>query len=141
VFGEILAIVGLGLAAPAAYTAGRGEWSNRALVLWALCALFFVSSVLRVKTRVLAAQPRRACARRALQRASIAYHLGLVFLILAAAAGGWLPPLAAIAFAPVLASAVAGLHVRSGRPNLVRAGLFEVVFSLWFLGCTVAALR
>jgi len=140
VFGEILAILGLGLAAPAAYTVGRWEWSSRALWLWIVCVLFFASSVLRVKVRILAAQPRRARDRGVLQRASIAYHIGLLLFFASAGIVGWYPPLALVAFLPVIVSSLADLGTRPGRPNLVRTGLFEIAFSLWFLGFTVAAM-
>jgi hypothetical protein len=140
VFGETLAILGLALAAPAAYITGRGEWSSQALVLYVLCVLFFASSVLRVKGLVLAAQPRRASQRRVLQRASIAYHIGLLLIVVCGGLAGWSPLLALVAFLPVSVSAIVSLGTSNGRPNLLRTGLLEIAFSLWFLGFAVATM-
>src|SRR5262249_43133698 len=61
--GEILAILGLTLTAPAAYYVSRGAWESKALLLWGLCALYFASSVFYIKLRVYAVNPRKEEAR------------------------------------------------------------------------------
>jgi hypothetical protein len=141
VLGEVVAILGLTLAAPAANITALGEWSWRALVLWMLCALFFSSSVLHIKARVLAAQPRRAAQRAVMRRASGAYHLMLGGGLVVAAVWGGLPILLVVAFAPVVARALIGLGAGSARPNLLRAGLLEIAYSVHFLVLVTLALR
>ena len=55
---EMMAIAGLTLTAPAAYYAASGTFDARGLSLWALCGLYFASSVFYVKLRVSAINPR-----------------------------------------------------------------------------------
>jgi hypothetical protein len=133
VLGEILAIVGLTLAAPAAFLVGLDTESARALVLWVLCALFFASSVLHVKSRVLSVQPRRAAERRTMRRASAAYHVLLLAALGALAGLGRLHSFYAVAFLPVVARALVALAASPGRLDLTRAGILEIVYSLHFL--------
>jgi len=56
--GEMMAIGGLTLTAPASYYAASGAMDLTALWLWALCALYFASSVFYVKLRVHTLNPR-----------------------------------------------------------------------------------
>ncbi len=141
VFGEVLAILGLTLTAPAAYLVGTGAWSARALLLWALCVLFFTSSVFHVKHRLLAAQPRRAAERRAMRWASAAYHVLLVVALVALAAARQVHLFVFVAFLPVVVRALTALRARPGRPNLVRAGILEIVYSVLFLLFLTLAVR
>ena len=57
--GEMMAIAGLTLTAPAAYYVSLGAFDGTALWLWALCAVYFASSVFYVKLRVHTINPRR----------------------------------------------------------------------------------
>lgn len=133
VMGEVLAILALTCTAPAAFLVARADWSPRALVLWALCALFFASSVFHVKARVLGLQPRRAAARDAMRRASAAYHGLLLVALVLGAVTGQLHPLLAVAFLPVIVRALLALAMPPGRLDLTRAGVLEIVYSLVFL--------
>ena len=56
---ETVAILGLTLTAPTAYYVCRGEWDSSAWLLWALCTLYFASSVFYVKLRVHSLNRRR----------------------------------------------------------------------------------
>jgi len=133
VFGEFLAILGLTMTAPAAFLVGSGVGSPRALLLWALCVLFFTSSVFHVKHRVLAAQPRRAAERRTMRWASGAYHVLLLVALVGLVAGRQLHVFVLFAFLPVVVRALTALFVPPGRPDLRRAGILEIVYSILFL--------
>lgn len=139
VLGEVLAIVALTLAAPAAYLVGRSGGTMTALVLWVLCILFFASSVFHVKLRVLTAQPRRVAERRRMAAASVAYHVMLLAGLVALAVIRLLPVFAVIAFAPVVVRALGALRSRPARLDLKRAGIFEIAYSLVFLVCVTLA--
>jgi len=131
--GEVLAILGLTLAAPAAFLVGTGAWSPRALLLWALCVLFFTSSVFHVKHRVLAAQPRRVAERRAMRWASGVYHVLLLVALGVLAAGRHVHVFVWVAFLPVVVRAFAALFAQPARPDLKRAGILEIAYSILFL--------
>jgi hypothetical protein len=131
--GEFMAIGGLTLTAPAAYYAGSGSWDITALWLWALCALYFASSVFYVKLRVYALNPRREQARRQMWRASASYHLFLLAGLGALAATGQLSLLAPLAFAPVLARTFWFLFKPAGQLSLKRIGVLEIIYSVVFL--------
>ena len=133
VLGEILAILGLTLAAPAAFLVGRDAWSPRALLLWVLCALFFASSVFHVKLRVLASQPRRALERRRMRWVSGAYHLLLLIALAALAVTRQVHLFVFVAFLPIVARALSSLWSQPGRLDLKRAGVLEIVYSILFL--------
>jgi YwiC-like protein len=133
VLGEVLAIVALTLSAPAAFLVGRGVWSAQALVLWALCILFFASSVFHVKLRVLTAQPRRIAERRRMTAASVAYHAVLLAGLVLLALTRRLPVFAVIAFVPVIVRALGAFRSRPGRLDLKRAGILEIAYAIVFL--------
>src|SRR5262245_37101437 len=50
--GELLAICGLTLTAPASYYVARGMWDKIAIWLWLLSVLYFASSVFYIKLRI-----------------------------------------------------------------------------------------
>jgi hypothetical protein len=131
--GQVLAILGLTCTGPAAFLVARGAWSPRALLLWALCALFFASSIFHVKARVLSVQPRRAAAHDAMRRASAIYHAILLVALAAGVIAGRLHPFLIAAFLPVVVRALLALVTPPGRLDLTRAGVMEIVYSLVFL--------
>jgi YwiC-like protein len=131
--GEVMAIVGLAMAAPAAHYVASGQWTLAALWLWALSAAYFSSSVFYIKLRVTGLHAKNQQDKERARRQCIGYHSILVASLLVLAVARSLPPLALIAFAPVLARALWGLLKPARRLNLKRIGIAEVVYALFFL--------
>ena len=133
VAGEMIAIFGLTLAAPTAYYVARGQWDAVALWLWALCALYFASSIFYVKLRVHWLNRRKQQERRqALVRCAL-YHSFLLLALLALAVTGSLNLFALVAFAPVLARSFWQLIKPAAGLNLRRIGVLEIIYSVVFL--------
>ncbi len=144
--GEILAISGLTLTAPAAVIIATGHLSQTAIGLWGIYVLFFGSSVLYVKMRILAVQKKSGItlkSRLTLGSGLLIYHLILLaniatFYITLPALGKYL----LIGFAPVIIRAIIGWMLLSNKlPNLKRVGLIESAYTLWFSACLIAALQ
>jgi hypothetical protein len=133
VFGELLAVIGLTITAPAAHYVALGVWQKTALWLWALSALYFVSSVFYVKLRVLNAHGRSDKIRQQMKLGCAFYHSFLLGALLVLAITGSLSLFGVIAFAPALART--GWHLL--RPttdlNLRRIGVYEILNSVAFL--------
>ena len=136
---EILAIVGLTLTAPATYYVARGSWAATAVWLWALCVLYFASSVFYVKLRVLSLQPRRDRERRDMRAGALAYHAVLLAVLVGFVVARRLPALALLAFVPVLARTSWSLARPTTQVNLRRVGVLEILYSVNFLVFTALA--
>jgi hypothetical protein len=131
--GEILAIAGLTMTAPAAHYVAEGTWQASAVWLWALSALYFASSVFYIKLRVNLVNPKRQSERSRARWRCAAYHgLLLVSLFLLAATDRF-NLLALVAFAPVITRASWSLVRTTGHLNLKRLGLLEILYSVVFL--------
>jgi hypothetical protein len=76
--GEIMAIVGLTMTAPASYYAASGRWELTALWLWLLSALYMASSVFYIKLRVYRLNPRKQAEQRRAWRSCAVYHSFLI---------------------------------------------------------------
>lgn len=133
IFGETIAILGLTLTAPAAYYVATGTVDRTALWLWAMCALYFTSSIFYVKLRVYAMNRRKPEAQRHSWRLCALYHLFLLGGLTVLATAGGLNPLAMAAFAPALARSFWQLVKPAAELNLRRIGVMEIVYSLVFL--------
>ncbi|PYP86566.1 MAG: hypothetical protein DMF61_12865 [Blastocatellia bacterium AA13] len=131
--GESLAIAGLTITAPAAFYAATGKWSGVAWLLWALCAIYFASSIYYVKLRVADVHARDAAERIAARRDCAVYHFLMLGLLAALAFTGNLQWLALAAFGPVLLRSFAELARPASKLNLKRAGFLEILYSLVFL--------
>ncbi|MFY9610701.1 MAG: YwiC-like family protein [Blastocatellia bacterium] len=141
VIGETVAILGLTLAAPAAYYVTGGTWDMRAWLLWMLCSFYFASSVFYVKLRVHSLNRRREELRRQSWRRCATYHLFLTAALLLLAATGSLDLFVLVAFTPVLARTFWQLARPSGQVSLKRVGLLEVVYSVIFLVLVAISFR
>lgn len=139
--GEMLAITGLTLTAPAAYYAASGALDVTALWLWALCAVYFASSVFYVKLRVNTIKPRSDEARRRSWWRCAFYHSFLLASLLVLALTGGLNLFAFAGFAPVLARSFWYLARPVRQINLKRVGWLEMVYSLVFLIFTTLNFR
>ncbi|MCW5979962.1 MAG: YwiC-like family protein [Bryobacteraceae bacterium] len=135
---ELIGIAGLTLTAPAAFCAGRGEWSSVALWLWLLSGLYFGSSVFYVKLRVLTAHAGQTPEWDRMRRLCFAYHIGLAALALGVTAserfGVWVP----LAYAPVIARAFWELARPARTLSLRRIGILEIVYSIVFVALAAA---
>ena len=130
--GEMMAIVGLTMTAPAAFYAARGAFDVTALWLWALCTIYFASSIFYVKLRVSTINPHRDESGRQTRRCGF-YHAFLLMLLLTLSFTGDLTAFALIAFAPVLARSFWYIARPARQINLRRVGLLEMVYSVVFL--------
>lgn len=139
--GEMMAIAGLTLTAPAAFYAARGAFDVDALWLWVLCAVYFASSVFYVKLRVSTISPRMDEARRQSWKRCAFYHAFLLAALLVLALTGSLNLFAIGAFAPVLTRSFWFLARPVRRINLRRVGWLEMVYSLVFLIFTTLNFR
>jgi YwiC-like protein len=139
--GEMLAIAGLTLTAPAAFYAARGAFGETALWLWVLCSVFFASSVFYVKFRVSTINPRVDDARRASRRRCAFYHVCLLASLLILALTQSVNLFALAAFAPVLTRSFWYLARPARRVSFRRVGLLEMVYSVVFLIFTTLTFR
>ena len=130
---EVMAIVGLTMAAPAAYYVGRSDWDQTAWWLWALNAAYFASSVFYVKQCVASFHARRQDIRQRVKWNCSSYHAFLLVSLLALALTNNLPLFALIAFLPALVRAFWGLLRPAQQLNLKRIGVAEIIYSLLFL--------
>lgn len=135
--GEMLAIAGLTLTAPAAVVVAHGHLTQTAIGLWGVYVLFFASSVLYVKMRILAVQKKSGITfrdRLNLGSGLMLYHVILfgnlfTFYVTESLIGQYL----LIGFAPIFVRAGIGWVTFSNvLPNLKRLGLIESVYTLWF---------
>jgi hypothetical protein len=139
--GEVIAIVGLTMTAPAAYCVAHGAWSQTALWLWALSAAYFASSVFYVKLRVTGAHAKKQDDKRLARRQCVLYHSFLMVSLTVLAVNRSLPLFALIAFAPVLARTGWSLLKPAESLNLRRIGMIEILYSLIFLTFMVLTFR
>ena len=139
--GEMMAIAGLTLTAPAAYYAASGTFDARGLSLWALCALYFASSVFYVKLRVSTINPRLNETRRQSWRHCALFHAFLLTSLLILSLTGSVNFFALAAFSPVLARSFWHLARPVRRINLRRVGWLEIVYSVVFLIFTALTFR
>jgi len=139
--GEMMAIAGLTITAPAAYYAARGTFDATGLALWILCALYFSSSVFYVKLRVSTINPRLNEAGRQPWRRCAFFHAFLLTSLLILSLTGRINLFALAAFSPVLARSFWHLARPVRRINLRRVGWLEIVYSVVFLIFTALTFR
>src|SRR5262249_44627464 len=120
--GEIMAIAGLTMTAPAAYYAASGRWEMTALWLWLLSALYMTSSVFYIKLRVYRLNPRKQAEQRQALRSCAFYHSFLILALPALIFAGYLGLFAFIAFTPALVRTFWGMFAPESKVNLTRAG-------------------
>jgi hypothetical protein len=139
--GEVLAILGLTMTAPAAHYVIRGRWEAMALGLWGASALYFVSSVFYVKLRMAAAHGRSLEQRERARRQCALYHSFLIAALLGLVLTHRLGVFLTIAFAPALGRAFWHVVQPAERVNLRRVGIAEIFNALVFLIFATLAFR
>jgi hypothetical protein len=138
---EIIAIVGLTMTAPAAYSVAIGGWNLTALWLWALSAAYFASSVFYVKLRVTGLHAKRPEDKRRARQQCVVYHSFLLVSLAALSLTRSSPLFVLIAFAPVMGRTLWSLLKPAESLNLKRIGVTEIVYSLIFLIFTTLTFR
>lgn len=133
---EVLAILGLSLAAPAAEYCTIGAFTPRTLAVWVLCAAYFVGGLIHVRglMRRRGAPGRRPLPQRvAAARLDLAYHLAVPSAFgVAGLMVPTVPPLSAVALLPSTLKAAS--RVLSPRPLAPRQiGWVEVLHTLLFI--------
>ncbi len=135
---EMIGVAGLTLSGPAGHYAAAGRWTADAWVVWAVSAVYFVGSVFYVRLRVLNARGRRPGERRWVRRSCAVYHAVLAGALagcaLASPGGKWF----LLAYLPAIWRAEWHVVRPARELVLLRVGLQEVAYSLWFLGFAVA---
>jgi hypothetical protein len=133
ILGEILAIAGITMTAPAAHYVAEGTWQTTAIWLWCLSALYFASSVYYIKLRVNLINPKRQGERKQVWRRCAAYHVFLLLLLFLLATAEVFSLLSLAAFAPAITRASWSLVKTGGRLDLKRLGILEILYSVVFL--------
>lgn len=144
VAGELTGICGLTLTAPLAHYAAAGQVQSVGFWLWGLCILYFASSVFYVKAVVssfLKSRLRATAETTVTTRACVLYHSGLVLLLASLVLLNRIPPLAVVAFTPVIARGFWGIPTFQPKPNFAQIGWTEVIYSLFFAVATILAMR
>jgi len=139
--GEMMAIAGLTLTAPAAYYVSLGVLDSTALWLWVLCALYFTSSVFYVKLRVSTINPRKEAVRRQSWWRCALYHSTLLAVLLLLAITDSLNLSVLAAFSPILIRSFWHLAKPVRQINLRRVGWLEMIYSVVFLIFTMLTFR
>ena len=112
-------------------------------VLWLLLALFFAGGVfyVRMRIRVMIAHRKGAMAASGPARWwCILYHVFLLLLVPALAAGNLIPWAVLLAFAPAIWRAAVGLRRREATLNLRRLGWSEVGLTVAFVLILIVSL-
>ena len=142
---QLLAVCGLTLTAPAAWYTGTTHLDTQAFLLWMLNLLYFAGGVFYVKMHVAAAirrEPFKSFADRARHGAAVlAYHAGLVTVLLALVSNGVVSFWASLAYAPVVMRAFVGVARLGPTLRIRRLGWTEVAYSLVYAAVLVAAFR
>mgnify|MGYP001564500596 CR=1 FL=1 len=145
VWGEMIGISGLSMAAPMAYYVASGAWQAGVLYLWLLSFLYHASSVFYVKLKVsYKTLPDLALslARKLQMSRGLLLYLGmLVVAVVALGLGGQVPTLALLAYLPLLAKAIASAFSPSKVASIRVLGWTEVFHALLFTGLMVAVYR
>jgi hypothetical protein len=141
---ELLGMVALSAAAPAAAYCATGTLSMQTLGLWVLAALFFCGSVFHVRY-VVRRQRARAGPLGGRLRAgwqSLVYHWAALGGAAVLAATDWLPALGFAALLPAVARATGAVACRATGPTAIRRiGFAELAYAILFAAGTIAVLH
>lgn len=141
ILGELLAIFGLTMTAPAAHYVIRRQWELMALGLWGVSTLYFASSVFYVKLRLQAAHGRSSERREQARRQCAIYHAFLIAALVSLALTHRMGVFLALAFAPALGRAFRHVLWPAEHVNLRRVGLAEIFNAFVFLIFAALAFR
>lgn len=145
--GELMAVAALALTAPAAHVIAYGELSPIAWMIYALSVVYFSSGVLYVNMLLAGARVHGTLGSdRKMKIGAVngAYHAVLLAsaTILILSAPNWTNVLLFLAFVPVMVRSFHGwAKLTTELPVLVKVGMKEAVYSVWFALFTQAAIR
>ncbi len=133
ILGEMTAILGMTMTAPAAFysTTDRFDWCLA--ILWLECILYFGSSVVYVKMRVLAAHEKVPGKAAAARRTCAIYHFLLLTAVAAMVAAHFTPWPVLLGYVPILARSFWYVAKPQKKLDLKQIGWSEVVYSVIFL--------
>jgi hypothetical protein len=133
---ELVGVVGLALAAPAAYGAASGKLDFLAGLVWVISALHSVISILYVRLRVDHRHERAST----LQAAVVVVgHVLSLIAVVAGALVGWVPWLVGVPLALLTLRAAVVTWRQPPLENVVRFGFTEMGLALIFAAIVVAA--
>jgi hypothetical protein len=141
--GELIGTAGLALVGPTAHAVAVNGAQPIGALLWLLLTLYFASGVYYVRMRIRVMMARRKNIPTVSSRARwscVAYHVLLLVLIPALAAGGVVPWAVFLAFAPALWRAAAGLRRQDATLDLRRLGWSEVGLTAVFVLILIVSL-
>lgn len=138
VLSELTAVLSLSSSAPACRYAMTGAVDSVALLLWALNAMFFASSVFYVKMRVSRVAKKHVTTNAV--ALNCAYHVLLLAVLVFLVLNGLISWIVILAFVPVFIRAFAGILDR-GKLSLTRIGISEVIFTLLFVCFMILSFR
>lgn len=134
--GDLLAVCGLTITAPAAYYVGTGAVDGKALMLWLYSSLFFGSSVFYVHMKIHAATLKRTemriADRLSLGKFNLLYHTGVIALLVAMSIYRQSMPFAVLAFVPMALHALYGTFTLSSRVRFKKLGFLLLGQSMMF---------
>lgn len=133
---ELIGVIGLALAAPAAYVAATGQLDLTAWLTWGVSAAHSVISVLYVRLRI-DERHDRATYRQAM--AVVAAHAFSLAAAVGLALGGVLPPLLAIPVGLLLIRALYAAWRKPPLNDVKRFGFTEMGLALGFAALVIAA--
>ncbi|MCI0612821.1 YwiC-like family protein, partial [bacterium] len=131
---ELIAIAGLTSSGLATRGVLIGELDQEGFLLWLLCFLFFSSSVFYVKMRVSRQMHNKDSTK--LTSLCVAFHIVLVLVLVTLAIYKIIPMYTAAAYFPIVIRAFMGIGT-SGKINLKRIGIGEVVYTIIFAGILI----
>jgi hypothetical protein len=134
--GDLVAVVGMTLGAPAGYYLSTSSLDLDALSLWLLNILFFGSTVVYVHMKIRARSTSRSelswAEKFSLGKLNLAYHVVVVAAVLLLVLMYFTPELALIAFVPMIVHALIGTMKLSGNTSFRRLGFILLVHSAIF---------
>lgn len=133
---QLLAIAGLTSTALASRAVLIGQIEQQGVLLWLLCFLFFSSSVFYIKMRVSKQMPNKDSTE--LISLCVAFHIFLVLILLTLVSFKIIPMYTAAAYFPIVIRAFIGTG-SSGKINLRRIGIAEVIYTIIFAGILIFA--
>lgn len=130
--GEIFAIAGLSISAPAGYYSLAGHVDLKAVILWVLNGVFFISSVFYVKFRVslLKKNEEKIIKSKIL---CLIYHLFLFMFIASLILSKKISLYIIFAFLPVFIRGIFPLIFEPSGFNIKKIGITELIYSLIFV--------
>ena len=135
---QLVGSVGLTATTAAAYYVASGRLDTTAVVLWAANWVFAANQIQYVQTRLRSAQATTVGERLTQGKWFILSEIGMAFALALAWRKGWLPSLVLLAFAPVLLRGLPWVFSTTGRLQIRRLGISELLHAGLFAALLIA---